>query len=333
MTIEEPIYLRKLYIKDFKGIEELELEFPEPRMANDPDIFVLGSKNGVGKTSILEACFLLYLGIFGLKRQTELDSNVRKLLIRAGCEEAYLEGEYAVGDRTSSIKMKVTDKLEIKVDDVFFQKHFVFYFGDHPITSYLSGLDPNPVTYPHFMYFPSNRKVQEGNLDLGKVLGTTDESDRVSSTFKQKVLLSLLGKAGLIEDLDEEGAEEELEVLNTLVREFAGGLLEKLRPAKGSSLEIRVTPIEGGASFSFDGLSSGQKEMIATLFLIWKNTKDRPGLVLIDEPELHLNAEWHRKFIRHLHKLAPQNQYILATHSEDVFASVDKDRRLMISKK
>ena len=95
-------------------------------------------------------------------------------------------------------------------------------------------------------------------------------------------------------------------------------------------MDIRVKPINGRDSFSFDGLSSGQKEMIATLFLIWKNTKDQPSIVLIDEPELHLNAEWHGDFVRQLYQLAPYNQYVLATHSEEMFRSVDERHRAVL---
>ena len=56
----------------------------------------------------------------------------------------------------------------------------------------------------------------------------------------------------------------------------------------------------------------------------------KPALVLIDEPELHLNADWQRELIYQLHASMPQNQYILATHSEDIFASVSPVRRLML---
>jgi predicted ATP-binding protein involved in virulence len=70
--------------------------------------------------------------------------------------------------------------------------------------------------------------------------------------------------------------------------------------------------------------------VIATLFLIWRNTAEQPGIVLIDEPELHLNAEWHGDFVEQLRKLAPRNQYILATHSEEIFRSVDESRRALL---
>ena len=54
-------------------------------------------------------------------------------------------------------------------------------------------------------------------------------------------------------------------------------------------------------------------------------------MVFIDEPELHLNAQWHRGFVKNLIGLAPQNQYIIATHSEDIMDSVSEDRRALLS--
>ncbi|MEO5366599.1 MAG: ATP-binding protein [Magnetococcus sp. WYHC-3] len=86
----------------------------------------------------------------------------------------------------------------------------------------------------------------------------------------------------------------------------------------------------GGDSFAFDGLSSGQKEIISTLFLVWHYTRESPAIVMIDEPELHLNAQWHRDFVREVVRLAPNNQYLMATHSEDVFASVPASQRLSL---
>lgn len=44
--------LRHLEITDFKAIDSLVLDFPQPRMSFDPDILVMGSKNGVLKVRI-----------------------------------------------------------------------------------------------------------------------------------------------------------------------------------------------------------------------------------------------------------------------------------------
>ncbi len=48
-------------IENYKKLDHLEIDFPRPLMEGDLDIIVLGSKNGGGKTSVLECCSLLML--------------------------------------------------------------------------------------------------------------------------------------------------------------------------------------------------------------------------------------------------------------------------------
>jgi predicted ATPase len=147
---------------------------------------------------------------------------------------------------------------------------------------------------------------------------------------KGELLSFLLAKAGLFENVKMASVTESATVLDKLFRDFADAKLSGLRSEPNNAFDGRVQPLAEGDTFSLDALSSGQKEMITTLFLTWHHTRDNPGLVLIDEPELHLNAEWQIKFVRLLFKLAPQNQYIFATHSEFVFRSVQEDRRILI---
>ena len=134
----------------------------------------------------------------------------------------------------------------------------------------------------------------------------------------------------MVEDMDDKEAPGVLNKLNELLERYASGKIEKLRPAPDNTVDFRITPKEGGESYAFDGLSSGQKEIISTLFLIWRYTLENSGIILIDEPELHLNAEWHHDFVRQVYELAPENQYIVATHSEDIFSSVDETRRVLL---
>ena len=84
-------------------------------------------------------------------------------------------------------------------------------------------------------------------------------------------------------------------------------------------------------SIHFDGLSSGQKEIVSTLFYIYINTVNSPKVVLIDEPELHLNPEWHRPFMNWITKNLPLNQYIFATHSIS-FCEYVLDQQIIILK-
>jgi hypothetical protein len=187
---------------------------------------------------------------------------------------------------------------------------------------------------PPLLYFHSYRRVRDGNIDLGAVLSSNDPrrgTEYALGLFKIDLLRAMMSSANLFDTVETPEFASMIDKLNWTAGKYAGGTIAKLRPDADGSVEIRISPTGGGPPFSIDGLSSGQKEIVATLFLIWRYTADSPGIVLIDEPELHLNAEWHRRIIRDLAGLVPDNQYIVATHSEDVFASVDEDHRILLA--
>jgi len=344
------IGIRRIRIVDYKGIDELEIEFAGPKMAGDPDVTIMGSRNGLGKTSVLECCALLFIGLslrmdkVALKLGGHLATDLSEMMIRAGSSTARLEGEIVVGAKPIALSVEFDRSGRIKVDNnipenlLYTEKSD---FHDKMVTHFVStvrGMNPNPILSESFLYFHSYRKVQEGNPELGSMV----EEDNIRrhsrppgyevpiSTFKLHILRSMMGHAKLFEEWDGGQSEDVLAKLNELVKRYAGGKIEKLRPSSDNTVDFRIQPVDGGPSFTFDGLSSGQKEIIATLFLIWYQTRNKPCVVLIDEPELHLNPEWHRDFVRQLGKIAPDNQYIIATHSEDVFASVDEDHRLLL---
>jgi predicted ATPase len=350
------IKLRRLAVTNFKALDELIIQFPPPRMNDDPDIFVMGSKNGLGKTSVLESCALLFLAAtvgeepFDIGRSPDMPINLPELLIRAGTKEANIEGTFAINDKEFKVglelmmngKVKIKGNTEpftelrkrVRMPSMELVQRFLFS---------LVGLNSEPMINPPFLYFHSYRKVQEGNPELGMMV----EGERMIlrrpryrsgyefpiSAFKLQILRSMMGHAKLFEAVEDEHAGEVLTKLNQLVKRFAGGTIEKLRPSQDNTVDFRIYPTETekkGISFTFDGLSSGQKEIISTLFLIWYHSLSMPAIILIDEPELHLNVEWHRDFVKQVFDLAPQNQYIIATHSEDIFSSVSEDRRVLL---
>ncbi len=349
------VKLRQLTVKNFKALDSITIEFPPPRMNNDPDIMVMGSRNGLGKTSVLEACALLFLAVVLEKEgfrnwlQPEMPLDLNDLLVRAGANQASIKGDFHLGAKVVPVSLTLTRGGNAHVDgDVTIlrkqieQSRLTIQAARERAQSFLSslvGLNTEPLLLTPFLYFHSYRKVQEGNPELGMMVEREyyrfvrhrARSEMPVSTFKLEILRSMMSQGGLFEDFDDVAAGTVLQTLNDLVEEYAGGHIEKLRTAPDNTIEFRIAPRDGGPSFTFDGLSSGQKEIISTLFLIWQYTRTQPGIVLIDEPELHLNVEWHHKFIRCLHRLSPQNQYIVATHSEDVFASVETDRRLLLA--
>ncbi len=348
-----PLFIKELTIKNFKGIDKLQIDFPTPILESDPNILVIGSKNGIGKTSILECISLSFLSLihgrdFSQMRPAKNDytSNLAidifDLFIRSSEENCEIQSIFS--DHKKDFKSKITiyrsGKIEVNSDEPDIAKEYRrnFRVSSENILHSIFGLFPEPIILPNFMYFHSYRKIQEGNPEMGMMFDEyTDRFRRVRnsympiSVFKLEILRSMMSRGGLFENIEDEDADSILEKLNDLMSSYAHGKIEKLRPSSNNTLEFRITPDKAGPSFSFDGLSSGQKEAISTLFLIWKYSTQLPSIVLIDEPEMHLNMEWHSKFSRDLFKLAPRNQYIIATHSEQIFESTDKSMRLMLS--
>lgn len=328
-------------------------------MPDDPDVFAMGSKNGLGKTSVLEACLLLFIAAT-INNKEDLQMNFTRyggntfdlfdLMIRAGAKSAEIVGTFLLQEKPATITLTFNREkhVSIKGDTEVFQTFVRKMDGsqvykENPFSKFmlsLAGLSNEPMLLSPLLYFHSYRKVQEGSLELSRMLEDDQlvsrrpflgRREQPVSSFKIEILRLLMSRGGLFEDLEDDKKTQEVRTkLNSLTRQYAGGTIEKIRPTADNTIEFRITPNNGGPSFTFDGLSSGQKEIISTLFLIWRYTQKQSGIVLIDEPELHLNPEWHKGFVRCLYELAPNNQYILATHSEDVFAAVEKDHRILL---
>lgn len=91
----------------------------------------------------------------------------------------------------------------------------------------------------------------------------------------------------------------------------ARGLLA-LRDSKGNVVES-------------SNLSRGEKNILILLILAFLS-HDEKKVFILDEPDLTLHMEWQKKIIVRLQELAPQSQFIIATHSPALFMNdVDFD--------
>jgi predicted ATPase len=88
----------------------------------------------------------------------------------------------------------------------------------------------------------------------------------------------------------------------------------------------------GGQRVSLDALSSGQLEIFSLAGSMLPENSS-VSLICIDEPELHLDAIWHRVILKAMTILRPQCQFIVATHSQEVADSVYSFQRLFLSPK
>ena len=60
-------------------------------------------------------------------------------------------------------------------------------------------------------------------------------------------------------------------------------------------------------------------------------TKKTPGIVLIDEVDLHLHPIWQKRILKTLKNVFPLVQFIVTTHSPSIISSARADELLILN--
>jgi hypothetical protein len=99
------------------------------------------------------------------------------------------------------------------------------------------------------------------------------------------------------------------------------------RPDEGFDVFLR----DGPRRLPIDVLSSGQLELF--MFAGGLAIEEFPqAIIVIDEPELHLDLQWHRLFLKALLYLKPECQILVGTHSPEIYDSVmSYERHFLVS--
>ena len=345
--------INQLNLKNFKGLETLKLQFPEPSSFYG-DVTVIISKNGGGKTSILQA---LAIGIFTLMACSDKDNDEDGRMLyhtfhildelmgqKQQPKEGFIELEYSCNDTAKNIKIKtpyVKNKNKLQGLGLLEYKSRNHEELMISFPAYLFGNTKEGFLLPPLIFLHSFRKLEYRSFSFNEIINNDtrrfrnrihaiqakqfsllDQEEPDFGVFKQKIMRHLVVKSGLVAKVKNDNTQEALEKLDLLLTQYARVTLNSQLDPNDGEFNLMVTKTEGGESFLFDHLSSGQKEIIYTYFTIWETTKDNPSVVLIDEPELHLNAEWQVGFIEMLRTLSPDNQYIVTTHSQHIAQSV-----------
>lgn len=99
-------------------------------------------------------------------------------------------------------------------------------------------------------------------------------------------------------------------------------------------LKVAFTSLQGLPQvLELEQLSDGYRNLLAVILDFarrlaqahpnWENPLEAPGILLIDEIELHLHPQWQQKIIPNLRAVFPKTQIIVATHSPQVLTTVE----------
>ena len=320
--------LNSLNIAGFRGISELELEFPEP-------INVLVGVNGAGKSSVLDCAAIMLSRLIGRMRSStgtgryfvdnDITNNVTETRNRI---EVSFHGESVHWSVTKSRRGRkrqtITRLVELR----------------RSMDSFLSQLEENELlSLPLAVYYPVNRAV----LDIPLRIRKRHQFDRLAAY--DQALSGAWSSFRIFfewfrdrEDLENERRTERPEFRDPQLQAVRRAV-ERLLPGF-HGLKVKRSPLlrmvvdKRGEELIVSQLSDGEKCTLAMAGDLARrmaianpaaeNPLEGEAVVLIDEIDLHMHPGWQRHITTALKETFPNCQFLLSTHSPQVLSHVDR---------
>lgn len=329
--------IERLEVENFRGFEERTFEF-------GPGMNVFVGDNGAGKTSVIRAArialseWLCSIGMFTHEDQAryfeesdvrhemryvdELGMNQYDAVDRATVTvdvsglrynipypstwkvHRYRDGDFASINSPTEIAHRIADR-RTKGEG-----------GNVPLVTYF-GVDRFKMEERSPDSLPTWRDGYEGALDRGTDLGA------VSRWFRDQRLVQA----------DRGEPSEMYRTISAVMKDLIPGMTDLRYHSSVSGL--RAT-FESGQKVAVRHLSDGFRTSVAmfadlaTRIAILNPSlgenalKETPGVVLIDELDLHLHPKWQRRIANDLTRTFPNIQFITTTHSPQIISEIDE---------
>ena len=345
--------IRSITIHSWRHFERIQLQLPE-----DAPIICLVGGNGTGKSQILEliAACAQRIGLssgYESSRRSPFDEDSSfdvvfnlavggvPLLDDKNEFPEYLREDWDRWDRTLTLRKTTSGAEQLQAGGIdpskstAFAAHAVNLIKQSSQVHYLS-LDADRA-YP---------RIQVGTNEIGQAFEREWDTSSKQSSFRttknlyEEWFRYLLGK---------ENQENNLHIRNIRLARSEGrpepsfvdqfeGYKQSLRKVLPHLLFLGVNPQKReihfdstGIALTFDQLSGGERE-IAFLVGQIERFSLRRGLLLVDEPELHLNYDLLRAWIGYLKSSVENGQIWLATHSLEVVEVTGQDATVLLQR-
>jgi predicted ATP-dependent endonuclease of OLD family len=349
--------ISKLHIDQFRHLENLDFDFTYPedfhieeKRGKPLDKICFIGQSATGKTSLLELIKSTIDSFFDLRiiNETEIIDTGVFLPYKI---ELDFEADFSI------YKHK---KNSIEIDN----KKFNFYEG-----RYNDGIKKDVINYKNKLFYFTAEILSKQNIKLfeeetvilierykslkekikdnyyyrltfdDKVedaiwIGLLEENINYLQKFLQ--FASELINSGKILDNSSQIKVENWKNnnINPLIEfsEKFNSILEKINLEVDLVNTGNITPLNhkiSGENIPIKNTSTGTKQLLLTALLLFKlNTKD--SIIIIDEPERSLYPDMQMDLMDHYKRLAPEAQFIVATHSPFIAASFEPDERFIL---
>ncbi|GHA70431.1 hypothetical protein GCM10009007_08970 [Formosimonas limnophila] len=296
------MYIQSVDIKKCRILENVVLRFQTPNditaQTNGNVINIIAGVNGCGKTSVLRAIY----------EEFNTPWNTRESIIEF--DAFSLNGQFLKHDKKLNVfgqfwhrQRQSIDKGEAKLSDeklIFLPSQQSFDF------------QPQAQLELKYVFAQEvNKRTLLGNAEFyikEYVLGLERKSDIADPKARTRAAINEFNShfldADLLTQLDDLSAEQ---FNRPLFKNVAGE---------------RVT---------IDQLSDGEKQLYARVIALMM-LQPQDSIILIDEPEIALHPAWQQKIMSIYANIGQNNQFIIATHSPQIIASVPYQNLILLRK-
>ena len=309
-----------LRLRNFKGVAELNVTL-------DNSLTLLAGVNGVGKTSVLQALLGAVTKAWGAKPP----HNYPQFPFSESVTRAGATGAEILLELDAPVQSPIPLRLEVQErglypDELQFQQlvhHFQKFHTPLPLVVYYEQ-NRAPVSYSNWR----NVSVSSTENQASSLRTTVSSPQEFKAWFFEKEADEGLETR---ERRNLEYADPELATVRTLLKQL--DRFTAVRSRKPPESGERTLYLEkDGTDIPFDSLSGGEQaffllaaDLARRLMLESPGMpiREAPGIVCIDEIELHLHPAWQKKILRTLMDTFPACQFVVTTHSPQVIGGVE----------
>lgn len=330
------MFLNKVWIENFRGIKHEELKF-------EPTFNLIIGDNGIGKTSILEAISVglggFIAGIEGVKGINFRSDDIRIESRRIG------DGSYDISDITPT-----TVYCNVNCNETIFEwermkknrKSSYIKTAPRDIVHYAENMLRDVHSILPIINYQSAGRMWTQKRDKwenpfkGNYSRAIGYMDCLESESNTKMFTNWCKKMEQV-SWQEERKIGEYEAVKNAVVIFMNELMDKqtITSIFYEKRSEELMYIDEDKMMPLRLMSSGYRSLVGMvadiayrMAILNPNLRDNvvvetPGVIMIDELDLHLHPKWQWRIIKALQKTFPKVQFIATTHSPIIIASAE----------
>ena len=335
----------RLKLKNFRCYSELNIDF-------DSKLTVIVGENGRGKTAIFDALAIAlepYLHTFHVQGRNIVQKDVRRVPVYAedGIHIARMENKYPVAIQLEgcALNKKMSCTRILQQDGTRIDEAEDLLSNGERLCAEMK--QHHATLLPAFAYYGTSRIWVDSNLMNTYDNSLDDRNTGYEECLEPSSSYNTFGKwySSVMQSLENDKLpDDDNKQTCLLVRDAVQQAIDACLASTGLhdlyynfKLDAFVVSHPDTGEMIVDDLSDGFRSilsMVADLayrmvrlnpFLGRRAILDTPGIVLIDEIDMHLHPSWQQTVLLDLQKAFPKVQFIVTTHSPQVLGSVPPD--------